>query len=144
MPTCRYLDRMLDAATDARTDRAPRTSGAEADRRGHGSGCRYEWCHPAASQFLPPCRFAAKALAARRENIGRTRLATKGRGHPYANVCKKQRIIPASMRPAALGRRIPAVNVAVAVAAIIFAHVMTVLLVWLLYEVPKLALESSR
>ena len=97
-----------------------------------------------ASQFLPPCRFAAKALAARRENIGRTRLATKGRGHPYANVCKKQRIIPASMRPAALGRRIPAVNVAVAVAAIIFAHVMTVLLVWLLYEVPKLALESSR
>ena len=68
----------------------------------------------------------------------------KGRGHPYANVCKKQRIIPASMRPAALGRRIPAVNVAVAVAAIIFAHVMTVLLVWLLYEVPKLALESSR
>ena len=99
---------------------------------------------PAASQFLPPCRFAAKALAARRENIGRTRLATKGRGHPYANVCKKQRIIPASMRPAALGRRIPAVNVAVAVAAIIFAHVMTVLLVWLLYEVPKLALESSR
>ena len=48
------------------------------------------------------------------------------------------------MRPATLGRRIPAVNVAVAVAAIIFAHVMTVLLVWLLYEVPKLALESSR
>ena len=86
---------------------------------------------------------AAKALW-RRENIGRTRLATKGRGHPYANVCKKQRIIPASMRPAALGRRIPAVNVAVAVAAIIFAHVMTVLLVWLLYEVPKLELESSR
>ena len=41
------------------------------------------------------------------------------------------------MRPAALGRRIPAVNVAVAVAAIIFAHVMTVLLVWLLYEVPR-------
>ena len=48
------------------------------------------------------------------------------------------------MRPATLGRRIPAVNVAVAVAAIIFAHVMTVLLVWLLYEVPKLAIESSR
>ena len=139
---------MLDAPTDARTARrerrAQRPIGVGMDQAAGMSGGIVRAATAPASQFLPPCRFAAKALAARRENIGRTRLATKGRGHPYANVCKKQRIIPASMRPAALGRRIPAVNVAVAVAAIIFAHVMTVLLVWLLYEVPKLALESSR
>ena len=139
---------MLDAPTDARTARlerrAQRPIGVGMDQAAGMSGGIVRAATAPASQFLPPCRFAAKALAARRENIGRTRLATKGRGHPYANVCKKQRIIPASMRPAALGRRIPAVNVAVAVAAIIFAHVMTVLLVWLLYEVPKLELESSR
>ena len=138
----------MDAPTDARTARlerrAQRPIGVGMDQAAGMSGGIVRAATAPASQFLPPCRFAAKALAARRENIGRTRLATKGRGHPYANVCKKQRIIPASMRPAALGRRIPAVNVAVAVAAIIFAHVMTVLLVWLLYEVPKLELESSR
>ena len=82
-PTDRPTEREhADAPTAHRERRAQRPIGVGMDQAAGMSGGIVRAATAPASQFLPPCRFAAKALAARRENIGRTRLATKGTWPP--------------------------------------------------------------